>query len=252
MTAQTMLAMAASQLGYVQHGDTIYGDWYGARHNDPGDDVADWCAMFLAWCGFKTGQGDVVGEFAWVPSYLEWFRGRGQFGAGPRVGALVFMDFVLGLSGEGSHVGIVETVNGDGTVGTIEGNTGTPGEVARRTRSADILGYGYPAYHSIPIEEDDMYGELKDGNTEPTILSWPAGNVHAIGFGCDNGFQQLPAAQLRVAVHSRAGGWSQILDPIMVDSSKGKTVIAFTAQDVDIVSVARLDDGVVAVSWDAS
>lgn len=101
------------------------------------------------------------------------------------------------------------------------------------------------------VEEDDMFGELKDGNTEPTILTWPAGKVGAIGFGSDNGYQQLPAAKLRVAAHSHAGGWSQIADEV-VDSSKGKTVVIFTAKDVDMVSVSRLDAGTVAVGWDAS
>lgn len=154
MTAQTMLAEAASWLGYVQHGDTPFGDWYGARHNDPGDDAADWCAMAVSYWAWKTGQGDAVGEFAWVPSFVESFKDRGQFGQTPRVGAIIFMDFIEGPSGDGSHVGIVEVVHSDGSVGTIEGNTGTPGQVARRTRSGDIVGYGYPAYPTT--QEDDV------------------------------------------------------------------------------------------------
>lgn len=166
MTAQTMLAKAASQLGYVQHGNTPYGLWYGGRHNDPADDAADWCAMFQGWCGFESGQGDVVGEFAWVPSYVEFFKNQGLFGHTPKVGALIFMDFEGGS--EGSHVGIVEKIHSDGTVGTIEGNTGTPGQVARRTRAGDIIGYGYPAYH--PAQEPDVAKHISLGMTKPITV----------------------------------------------------------------------------------
>ena len=103
-----------------------------------------------------------------------------------------------------------------------------------------------------PLQEDDVLaGWLKDGNGEPTILTWPAGKTNAIGFGCDNGYQKLPPAKIRVAVHSKTGGWSQIVNET-VDSTKGKTVVTFTAKDVDEVSIARLDAGTVAVGWDAS
>lgn len=109
----------------------------------------------------------------------------------------------------------------------------------------------HPTPAPPPQEDDEMFGELKDGNTEPTILTWPAGKCSAVGFGCDNGQQNLPPAKIRVAAHSRTGGWDQIVDEV-VDSTKGKTVLVFSAKDVDIVSVTRLDAGNVAVGWDAS
>ena len=51
--------------------------------------------------------------------------------------------------GEADHIGLVEKVNGDGTIGTIEGNTSNPqtGQegVWRRTRATSlVLGYGSP------------------------------------------------------------------------------------------------------------
>lgn len=162
---QAMLAMAASQIGQTPaaNGGTKYTEWFASAHNAPQVRDADWCDAFISWCGDQTKQGDVVGAFAWVPSHVEFFKGRGQFGHSPRVGAIIFMDFVEGISGDGSHVGIVETVHADGSVGTIEGNTtagGHPSICARRTRSADIIGYGYPAYHSVPaptVEDDDVW-----------------------------------------------------------------------------------------------
>jgi CHAP domain len=164
LTAQTMLAMATSQLGQTPtpSGETKYTDWYAATHNTPQVRGKDWCDAYVSWCGAQTGQGDVVGEFAWVPSHVEWFKARGQFGQVPRAGAICFMDFIDGAGGDGSHVGIVEHVNGDGTVGTVEGNTeagGHPSICARHTRSTDIIGYGYPSYHSVPMPpavDDDV------------------------------------------------------------------------------------------------
>ncbi|MFB4274597.1 CHAP domain-containing protein [Nonomuraea sp. MTCD27] len=56
--------------------------------------------------------------------------------------ALVFYDWSGGKSRSGiDHVGIVEKVNANGTIVTIEGNHGN--KVARVPRSSSIVGYGY-------------------------------------------------------------------------------------------------------------
>jgi surface antigen len=47
--------------------------------------------------------------------------------------------------GRVDHVGIVESVNGDGSIYTIEGNTSN-NIVERRHRKSMIAGYGRPHY----------------------------------------------------------------------------------------------------------
>ena len=71
---------------------------------------------------------------------------------------MVFFDFPGDSLHRISHVALVEAVNGDGSITTIEGNTssGQRGSqrdgdgVWRRTRRTGIVGYGYPAYGSGP------------------------------------------------------------------------------------------------------
>jgi LysM repeat protein len=82
---------------------------------------------------------------------VNWFKNRGQWGHTPRVGAVVFFDW--NADGEADHVGLVETVNADGSIGTIEGNSTNPaggryGVFRHTERAPYILGYGYPAYDS--------------------------------------------------------------------------------------------------------
>jgi len=162
---QAMLAMAASQIGQLPaaSGATKYTEWYATTFNAPQVRNQDWCDAFISWCAAQVKQGDVVGAAAWVPTHVDFFKARGQFGKTPRVGAVCFMDFVVGVTGDGSHVGIVETVNGDGSVGTIEGNTsagGHPSICARRTRFAGVIGFGYPQYHSVPapaVDDEDVW-----------------------------------------------------------------------------------------------
>jgi hypothetical protein len=44
------------------------------------------------------------------------------------------------------HVGLVKKDNGDGTITTIEGNTGN-GKVEERVRpTSQVVGYGYPEF----------------------------------------------------------------------------------------------------------
>jgi LysM repeat protein len=146
-TTETVLNVARGQLGTIENsaGDTLYSDWYGLPDES-------WCDMFVSWVGATAGAADIIGHFAYCPSHVDWFKNRGQWGAVPRVGAVVFFDW--NGDGEADHVGIVEKVNPDGSVGTIEGNSTNPSGgrfgVFRHTEWPKyILGYGYPAYDAV-------------------------------------------------------------------------------------------------------
>lgn len=153
-TAGEVLDRARSQIGTVEarDGSNPYGAAYGM------DRVA-WCAEFAWWAFTQAGGGALVPKTAYTPTMYSWFQQRGQASKTPRVGSLVFYNW----PGDGvdriQHVGIVEAVNADGTITTIEGNTtsGTAGNqsagggVWRRKRSQSaVVGYGHPAYAGAP------------------------------------------------------------------------------------------------------
>jgi hypothetical protein len=146
-TTETVLNVARGQVGTVEDsaGDTLYSRWYGLPSES-------WCDMFVSWVGSTAGATDIIGKFAYCPAHVNWFKARKQWGSVPRVGAVVFFDW--NGDGEADHVGIVELVNPDGSVGTIEGNSTNPARgrngVFRHTENARyILGYGYPAYDAV-------------------------------------------------------------------------------------------------------
>lgn len=176
-----ILAKAISQVGYHSSGDSKYGDWYAARVKDAAFKTADWCDMFISWCGFMTGLDAYIGVFAYVPSHHNWFTNKGEWHAGTKGvarGDILVMDFVGGNGG--SHIGFVESVQTDG-IHTIEGNTGGgSGSVLRRVRTTNILGYGRPAYPggtpTSPPPVNDWLDKLmatlpnmKMGNTGPNV-----------------------------------------------------------------------------------
>lgn len=110
------------------------------------DFPAAWCMALMYWC-FK-GAAEALG----VPNPLlktgkvlaEWAgRPRNQVKV-PAVGDLFVMDFGHELG----HIGIIEKIDPDGALHTIEGNTNTDGsregyEVERKTRKqgGPIIGY---------------------------------------------------------------------------------------------------------------
>lgn len=102
-------------------------------------------------------------------------------------------------------------------------------------------------------EEEDVryYDQLNNGPAAVTAISLHPGDLtHGIGFWGDNGVQKLPPAKLRVAIHDH-GGW--YLEEVVVDALKPKPWVKFRdAKTTDGASVQRLDDGAVAVAWDAS
>jgi hypothetical protein len=151
-TAGRVLDAARSQLGTVEGrgGTNPYGAAYGM-------DRQPWCAMFCWWVGQRAGAGHLIPKAAYTPTMAGWFQQRGRADRTPRVGSLVFYDWPGDGVNRISHVGLVEAVNGDGTITTIEGNTTSGaagnqrmgGGVWRRRRSTSaVIVYGHPQYDS--------------------------------------------------------------------------------------------------------
>lgn len=168
-TATQVLRLARSQLGYREgpNNDTKYGRWYGQNHQP-------WCAMFISWLARFGDAATIIPKHAYTPSGAKWFKDRGRWGTKPRVGAIVYFNF----PGDGvdriSHVGIVEKVNADGSIITIEGNTNDSGSregngVYRKQRRVGIVGYGYPDYApattKFPLPTDHYFGTKQGGKS---------------------------------------------------------------------------------------
>lgn len=156
-STDAFVARAASQLGYYAKpgSNNKYGVWYGIPNGS-------WCAMFLSWVADQLGALDIFPKHAWTPSGPAWFAGRGQWHnglAGVRRGDIVYFDFPDNTR-RIQHVGLVESVNSDGSVNTIEGNTSgvgsqsNGGALMRKRRKSYIVGYGRPAYSSAAPEID--------------------------------------------------------------------------------------------------
>jgi surface antigen len=148
-TVSHTLAVARAELGTKESpagsNHVKYTEWYRL--------IGPWCAMFISWVADKAGATDIIPRHAWTPAGAQWFKDRSQWGSRPRVGAIVYYDFGSRIS----HVGIVETVHGDGSWTAIEGNTDerggrTGGKVMRRRRYGvgRTGGFGYPDYAPEP------------------------------------------------------------------------------------------------------
>ncbi|GIH26761.1 hypothetical protein Aph01nite_50710 [Acrocarpospora phusangensis] len=161
VSADQVLRLAESQVGVRENGyggGTKFHDWY---MNSPraretvardGGKVTDyrnaaWCDMFVSWVGDKLGIRPAMGWDAYTVSHASWFKENKRWGTHPVRGAVVFFGWDGGkLLHNIDHVGFVIKDNGDGTIQTVEGNTGN-GKVEIRTRpTADVVGYGYPVY----------------------------------------------------------------------------------------------------------
>src|SRR5581483_7580593 len=107
-----------------------------------------WCADFVSWV--NTQAGNPMND-ASCPDLEHKLATKGQWKGrtNPQPGDLVFFDW----DGDRvpDHIGIVKQVNPNGTLTTIEGNTGTGAAGGRegvhvRTRTMDtVLGFANPA-----------------------------------------------------------------------------------------------------------
>lgn len=161
VTAQQILDIASRQIGVSENsqgGGTKFQSWYmsterarettardGGRIQDYAN--APWCAMFVSWVGEQAGIRPTMGWDAYTVTHAKWFKENGHWGTAPKPGAVVYFDWQGGKDIDGiDHVGFVKQDNGNGTITTIEGNTGN-GKVEQRVRpTSQVVGYGYPVY----------------------------------------------------------------------------------------------------------
>ncbi|RSN05176.1 CHAP domain-containing protein [Nonomuraea sp. WAC 01424] len=161
VTAAQVLAMAKAQVGTSENaygGGTKFQKWYAdsqradetvARDGGSRQDYinAPWCSMFVSWVGEETGARPQVGWDAWTVAHAKWFAANKRWGSQAKPGAVVFFSWSGSKNlGAIQHVGFVVKDNHDGTISTIEGNTGN-GKVEERVRpKSQVVGYGYPQY----------------------------------------------------------------------------------------------------------
>ncbi|MFC4906830.1 CHAP domain-containing protein [Actinomadura gamaensis] len=159
-TAAQAIKTATSQVGISEDGagKTKFQQWYMGTDRakqtlarDGGSlgeyAAAEWCDMFVSWVGQQIGFSDQFGADAWTVAHAKWFQQQDRWGTTPKPGAVVFFSWGGGKSVEDiQHVGMVIKDNGNGTIKTVEGNTGG-GAVEIKTRpTATVVGYGYPDY----------------------------------------------------------------------------------------------------------
>ncbi|EAW34079.1 CHAP domain-containing protein [Lyngbya sp. PCC 8106] len=170
-TSARVIQIAANEVGYTEYppgsNTTKYGQWYGMNH-------VPWCAIFVSYCfdqarislPIRTPKG-----FAYCPDGVRWFQNQSQWYSQPQVGDLVF--YCWRGDGIADHIGIVESVNPDGSIISIEGNTAigndsNGGEVMRRRRDPwSFLGFGrpYAIVQSVPQPSTSQPDKEKEKDT---------------------------------------------------------------------------------------
>lgn len=127
-----VVALAQSQLGYTSgtSQDSAYGRIY------VGVNAGDWCCFFTRWIYDQCGV--TFPPTGYCPYVVDWAKQNGRWTGTPKPGYAVLYDF--NYNGVADHIGVVEQVINGGVV-AIEGNTGDPVGVYRKTRTDGILGY---------------------------------------------------------------------------------------------------------------
>ncbi len=177
MNAETILTIARAEVGVEESpansNNVKYNTaYYGGKVSGS---KFPWCCAFIWWVFQQAGASTLFfngQKTAYCPTLMDDFRKKSRFfTSGFKPGDIVF--FGKTKNGTATHVGIIEDVNADGTVTTIEGNTSVTsddngGAVMRRVRgngSLQIIGVGRPAYlEEVYVSSDKTVSNmLKDG-----------------------------------------------------------------------------------------
>src|SRR3954447_18052302 len=128
---QAMLQAASAEVGQSEQppGSNDSPRIAGYRSATAGSGVGPWCAYFASWAARQAGipLGEQGQGFGAVSAVWDWAQRTGRTSAQAAPGELI----VWGSR----HIGIVESVDPDGKIHTIEGNSSD--QVSRRTYGPD-------------------------------------------------------------------------------------------------------------------
>lgn len=128
--ASRMVALAQGEVGQTEQppGSNDSARIATYRQATAGSGVGPWCAYFTSWLAQQSGAplGEVGQGFGSVDALRGWAQRTGRTTDTPAPGELIVWD---------EHIGIVESVDPDGSVHTIEGNSSNA--VTRRTYGPD-------------------------------------------------------------------------------------------------------------------
>lgn len=160
-TAQEFLEQARREIGYTESppGSNRTKFAAEARHANG----TYWCSTFVVALMRRVGLDHEPAYSAGTAVMLSAYRNAGRLFKNPQPGDLVIYDFPGGriANDPSDHIGIVESVNGNKTITTIEGNTSAGssgsqsngGGVFRRVRELTyVVGFARPYFD----EEDDV------------------------------------------------------------------------------------------------
>lgn len=153
-TVNDILKIAKAEIGVKESpansNNVKYNTWYYGKSVQ--GTAYPWCAAFISWV-FSQVDSSLIKKSASCMEIGNWFKSNNQWKTNnPQPGDVVFFKFNTN-SRWANHIGLVEFVNADGSINTIEGNTSISsddngGSVMRRTRKNNIVGYGVPKYDS--------------------------------------------------------------------------------------------------------
>ena len=153
-TVNDILKIAKAEIGVKESpansNNVKYNTWYYGKSVN--GSAYPWCAAFVSWV-FSQVDSTLIKKSVSCMDIGNWFKSNNQWKTNnPQPGDVVFFKFNTN-SRWTNHIGLVESVNSDGSINTIEGNTSVSsdddgGSVMRRARKSNIVGYGVPKYDS--------------------------------------------------------------------------------------------------------
>ena len=221
-TADKIIEIASSQIGTraAPVKKVKYNTWY--YGGVVSGSAYDWCEAFVQWVFSQAGASELLYSRTANCGYAaKAFQDRGRLvTSGYKRGDVVFFHWTQERSTlvpgtyVSDHVGIIEKVNSDGTLVTIEGNTGGgDGAVMRRNRDLGVISCaGRPDYSGSPsptpsgADIDVVYKVRSDGRWLPEVrnLEDYAGiNGKAI----TDVAIKVSKGQLKYRVHVKDGEW---------------------------------------------
>lgn len=190
VTADTILNTARSWLGYSEANGrwwSIVNGVYNAYIRKTGEGRGyclntydSWCDAFVSSCFIKNNAVNLIGEAeCGVPNHIQMFKKYGIWRgmARPSKGWIVCFDWQNGRSEWGSdHIGLVESIDANGYITTIEGNysDSVKRRIGLKWNDACISGYAQPKYGvEISAKEPEKQQQTTTSNNSVSISKKP-------------------------------------------------------------------------------